>query len=295
MGIKHKSRIILSIAFITLCADKSATAANNHDHTTKLYRQHTNVSSKQGHIAHRKRCGKTPKIYKNSAELKNLNETQNKQVFRTGYIEFIGGVSVPKGYLNKEALPSKYKQSPLGGIAFGFKLSNHFYTDLSVMYRGKYKWSHFNDDPKAEGIDRNKIDNLSFLLNTRFILDENKCLKPYFLVGAGVAINKASDIISGKEKSSTNGIKYHERKFGKTIKSFTWQVGIGTFLEITQDIQLDLSYRFANLGKYQTSDVLTRGEVSLPFLGDGQKYSVHKPIKGRQKTHEFVAGFLFRL
>lgn len=245
-------------------------------------------------IVHQRRGWRKP-LTTEVALRKRSNDIANKVYSKTGYIEFMGGISIPYGYLNRNKLPNKYKRAPLGAIALGLQLNKYFSTDLSVLYRGKYKWSHFEDDTVSQGITRNKIDNLSFLLNGRLTIDKNKFFKPYFLIGAGVAINKTNDIIGGEEKIHNN-ISYHERWFGKTIKSFTWHIGVGTFLEITQNIQLDLSYRFSNLGKYETSDTLTSGEESLHPLDDTgmRSYTAKKPIKGKQKTHDCLIGLLFK-
>ena len=100
-------------------------------------------------------------------------------------------------------------------------------------------------------------------------------LVPYVGTGAGLAVNKISDItVTGNNASG--------RLEGSTKANFAWQVEGGIGIKLSETLMLDASYRYVDLGKFQSDlTILETGNEAL------------EPLKGDFKTHEVVLGLRY--
>ncbi|WP_339052018.1 outer membrane beta-barrel protein [Candidatus Lariskella endosymbiont of Epinotia ramella] len=82
--------------------------------------------------------------------------------------------------------------------------------------------------------------------------------KPYITASAGIARNSISynHLIESRDVNIT--------AFGKTRESFAWDVGVGLLTKVNNNLNIDLSFRYVDLGVASTSDkgtITASGEV----------------------------------
>lgn len=228
------------------------------------------------------------------AKTKNATNVPKKPLspqFETRYIKISGGWSKP---INSIQYPQygrkeKFNRALTGSAAFGLQLNRKFSIDVSATYS---QYSFF--DTSLGVVSSQKIDNVSFLLNGNLILYHGNIIEPYLTAGAGLAINKMGDFVTGITLTDINGNTHVLKQFGKIQRSFTWRAGFGIAFNISQNSKIDLSYRYSQLGKYSSSDVTNGGALASVPLETGQRlYSAILPLKVTQRAHNIMMGIIY--
>ena len=137
-----------------------------------------------------------------------------------------------------------------GSLAAGYDFSKR----LGVPVRTELEYAAFS---KAEGggdpwvdadddqfIQSNKIQTL--FVNVYYDINTGTRFTPW--VGAGLG----TGFIRTKGTYDMNEGVYRANTGSKTVTNFAWSIGLGLGYQITNNITLDASYRFADLGKVQT-------------------------------------------
>jgi len=151
------------------------------------------------------------------------------------------------------------KSSPLYGIGLGWQARSWLRFDGTIEYRGDALFVG-SDLSTAPGTNQYTADIKSWLgLVNAYIDMGNWCgFTPY--IGAGIGF--ASISVDGLRD---NGLSYGEDPnipsmaygAGKTTTNFAYAFYAGTSFDVTPQIALDLSYRWANLGDAQSGAVNT--------------------------------------
>jgi len=163
-----------------------------------------------------------------------------------------------------------------GSLAVGYDLSKK----LRVPVRGELEYAAFTK-AEVEGTvwnnikQSNKIQTL--FANVYYDIDTGTKFTPY--VGAGMG----AGFIRTEGGKADNG---WVSTGSKTITNFAWNIGLGLGYEVTNNIALDVGYRFADLGKAVTKwrDM----EWSWGGAGDGYKISTKRIYQ-----HQFSLGARF--
>lgn len=126
----------------------------------------------------------------------------------------------------------------MAGVALGYRYT-YFRAEL------EYTWREETNDTSGEIDARNHSDfqTMSYMLNVYADLTPYSMFTPYVMAGVGI----------------TN-IKYEFRSFGgQPMKyeedNFTWAVGGGLSAKLTNRINLDVGYRFLNMGEIEKASV----------------------------------------
>jgi len=114
------------------------------------------------------------------------------------------------------------------------------------------------------------------MINSYYDIVERANFIPYLMAGAGLAHNKAGNFVLS---SAETALKDEQN-------SFAWQVGAGVKYKINNRTFLDLGYKYVNLGKVKTSDVLWEPTITK---------TPQNVIKGKLKAHEVSLGMIFKL
>ena len=97
-----------------------------------------------------------------------------------------------------------------------------------------------DDAEKKDDGDKIKIENNSIMLNAYYDIDTGTKFTPYVGAGLGMARLKI------KEKSDEN--------WSKSSNEFAWQLGAGVSYAATDNVSVDLGYRYVDNGSFSWSD-----------------------------------------
>lgn len=167
----------------------------------------------------------------------------------------------------KEDYSKKPKGSPVYGVGFGYKFTDHLRSDVTITHRSNFKYSGKDEDGESES---QKISSTAIMLNAYYDIMQYKGFTPYVMAGAGMAYNKAGDFKQGD--ASTKGAQK---------SNAAWQVGLGTQYKISKNINLDAGYRYVSLGKITTTKEF-RDAGSAPVIDSAKT--------GKLRSHEILCG-----
>jgi len=147
---------------------------------------------------------------------------------------------------DSQSIGSEWDSTFGGSLAVGYDFSKK----LSIPVRAELEYAAFSK-AEAEGRmdiwDGQKIrqsNNIqSLFVNVYYDINTGTKFTPY--IGAGMG----TGFIRTKSYGDWNG---GETTDSKTVTNFAWNVGLGLGYQITNNIALDVGYRFADLGKVKT-------------------------------------------
>jgi opacity protein-like surface antigen len=161
-----------------------------------------------------------------------------------------------------------FDSSPLFGMGVGYQFNNWLRFDVTGEYRAN---SHFRSiqvdhstTPVQFADEYNASKNeILFLANGFIDLGTWWCVTPY--IGAGIGgsyntINSFTDIGNsvGLGVSSTTFADDHSKW------SFAWALYAGVAYQVTPSFAVDLSYRYVNLGSFQTGPAHAFDGTAIP-------------------------------
>ena len=150
-------------------------------------------------------------------------------------------------------ISNKSKFEFTGGLGGGYTFNEFFKTDLMLQYKqNKFK---AGSQYKASA----KVNTYDAMLNGYLTAHNDTIFTPYLLAGIGIGHNTA--------KTGTVKIK-------KT--NFIWNLGLGVEAKVADQVGVDLTYRFVDLGKLG-SKTAGGNKVKLKSL----------------KSNELVAGLVY--
>jgi opacity protein-like surface antigen len=95
-----------------------------------------------------------------------------------------------------------------------------------------------------------------FLANVYFDLGTWWCLTPFVGVGAGTAFHKTSALTDvGLNTGGTGGSAFGFTAADHTQWNFAWAVHAGVAYNVTNNVKIELAYRYLNMGSVDTSEV----------------------------------------
>lgn len=170
-------------------------------------------------------------------------------------------------------------------IGVGAKLSDFLRADITVSYRDNM--SEVGAYLDADGIPNkaaNELDNSAFQTsNLTTMLNiyvdpfslaglDTGAFSPYLQGGIGWARNKTKDL-----KFTNAGTI-----FGDTHNDFAWQIGAGVLYEITDNLKLDLSYHYIDMGEARASNSYNNGGTTLNLGNIDFDLQAHEVLLGLQ-------------
>lgn len=160
-------------------------------------------------------------------------------------------------------------------IGVGSPISRNMSFTIVGDYRPKFKVSAqdgtdiYSADLKSMGVRANVYYNWKDL----------GVASPYFTLGVGAVSNNLGKL------SFTDGVDDYE--YGKENKiNLMYQFGSGVDIHVTENVIVDIGYRFSNLGKFSTSTQRTD-------LSDGTVDPVDS-ISGKLQSHDIMLGIKYK-
>ena len=162
---------------------------------------------------------------------------------------------------------SAIKSSPLFGLGVGWRHSHWLRFDLTGEYRGDATFlAHdaYRNIGFGAGTNEYTADIQSWLgLANAYIDMGNWCgFTPYVGAGVGLAtlsVNGLKDV-----NNATNGVYYAA---DHTNTNFAWAVYAGTSYDVTPQVTLDLTYRYAQLGDAKSGVASDAWGNNPPYSG----------------------------
>lgn len=139
----------------------------------------------------------------------------------------------------------------------GYRPNDLFALDLSYNYRPNYQYNkNFAPDVNVQPTGRNRRANLSsqsaiasgYLFANGLNSLDLGAFDPYIGAGLGYAWNKM-----GNETSTNLASQSSEIIAGSLTHSLAWQMMLGSQVSLNKTLALDLGYRYANLGNFNSS------------------------------------------
>jgi opacity protein-like surface antigen len=173
--------------------------------------------------------------------------------------------------LNKEFYDSRTSGAFVGAVGLGYAINSKVRTDVSLSYRGAYRYSSTEQFGLRVS---QKISSTALMLSGYWSPMGNplRSVSPYFMGGAGLAVNKA-----GTYGNSQDYV------LGDKTGQFAWQIGAGLIHKASDRISVDLMYKYVDLGRIRTRDIMHNGATLK--ASDG--------VTGRLKAHEITIGIGF--
>ncbi|MCL1824466.1 MAG: outer membrane beta-barrel protein [Betaproteobacteria bacterium] len=173
---------------------------------------------------------------------------------RLGYGTLKGTFTgVAPGY-EDEKIGSQSKGAAILGLAVGYDFKRQFSlpirAELEYAYLGRASKTYYTDRGEYGGLQALKmtLGGSTLFANTYFDLHNDSAFTPYVSVGLGYSFVSAKGKFSFPEYSGVTVAQFKE----KTSTNFAWNLGIGAAWKLTDNIALDMGYRYANLGKAKT-------------------------------------------
>ncbi len=164
------------------------------------------------------------------------------------------------------------KESIIYGIGAGYGFNDYVRADFTISRMHNFKFNH--NVMLDSGLARIKqdINSTQLLVNGYFDIINCYNFTPYVGAGLGVAYNQAKDY-----KNVTSGIIQK----GGHKTNFAWNLGAGLSYKFTQNIAMDLSYKYHDLGKIKSSQ--------NALFADGTPFT-STAVKSRLKAHAVTLG-----
>lgn len=139
-----------------------------------------------------------------------------------------------------QTVDSKFK--PMYNVGVGYKFNDNFRSDVNLQLSNSK--SSFVKGKSTVGV-----------VNSYYDFKNDSIFTPYVTAGVGIA-KHTSKTSTSKLKSPTN---------------FAWNAGLGSKINMTSNIDLDVSYKYASLGK------------------------ILKTAKTKAHAHQVAAGVIFNM
>ena len=164
-------------------------------------------------------------------------------------------------------------------VGFDFsKISNvNARAELEYTYKDKAKFSSsidkvtFEADGNSETIDApegissffiNELRTQSLMLNAYYDFKNTSKFTPYVSVGAGVTRVKNTQTLNPQFSEEAN------LGLSDTSNSFTWSAGAGVAYKVTENVALDLAYRYVDAGEVEFKNNIDLENAKLKSTAD---------------------------
>jgi len=159
-----------------------------------------------------------------------------------------------------------------GGGGIGYYFHDLLRADFNVSYRKEEVRIKNRSTSDFKG-----ASNISYMWNLYLNLtDKEDRFVPYLTAGLGYGTNKLN------QNSYTDGLLTYTPSGSKS--GFVWNTGVGGLLRVTNNVFMDVYYRYIDLGK-------VTGNTTVTGVGSPKVY----PLSRDLQAHELGLGIMIRL
>lgn len=163
-------------------------------------------------------------------------------------------IFIPPFYNNYDG-SSIYDTEALGGIFMGAQ------TDINSVWAWQYGVSYYqNSSFQAHGVVNQfgdpafanlnyyyQIQSRRYLVETKILATVKQSLHPYVDLGVGQSVNKSYNY--NEQAITSDAVPMSQPFANRTMRNFTYLIGLGVDVDITQHVRLGAGYRYVDLGK----------------------------------------------
>lgn len=189
------------------------------------------------------------------------------------YLRLDSGYSFSQD-MDKDIGSNDADSSAIVGLGVGYHFNEHIRADATVGYRGWYKVSAATTVLGATLSGDADINSTVGLINAYYDIGRFDRFTPYVGGGLGFARNHV-----GSTDLALGGVGVGNID-SNTNTDFAWQLSAGTAINIAHGVDLDIGYRYLDMGTAKTSDSATVG--GTPLTG--------ATLKGNLQASEIQAG-----
>lgn len=187
---------------------------------------------------------------------------------------------------------SRLKDNDLGsGDTFGLSLGKYinidgnFRLELEILNRDGYKFNSTRIGSSQFGL-RGDIESSSVFINALYDFNafsfNDKAITPYIGVGVGTSRNKFDQVKAFENNTQTSFLNNDN-----SSSEFAFKISAGMVMSLTENMSLDISYQYANLGDFESSSTYTD-------LDDNSINTLDKPYQGGEiEIQEVMIGLRF--
>lgn len=139
-----------------------------------------------------------------------------------------------------------------GGLGFGMHVNKYIRTEIEYLYRSNFE---YDKKPTNTGIANahQELKTQSLMAHIFYDFQNNTRLTPFVFAGAGIAYHRTD------ADANLNVAPFFTYKGSESDTKFAWDLGIGAGYAITDNINIDLSYRYSCLGEAEWVNNRTDG------------------------------------
>jgi opacity protein-like surface antigen len=175
----------------------------------------------------------------------------------------------------------EFDSSPFIGFGVGWVRSDRFRFDITGEYRAKASFHGLDKNNTAST--SNEYDGLKsdwlFLANAYWDLGTHRGFTPY--IGAGIGVDEITLDNFTDTNENTGGFHWAGRN---SEWNLAWALHAGFAYDLTEDLKLDMGYRFTYLGDGKTGTFQTYDGTTSPgplTLEDITSHDVHVGLRWR--------------
>jgi opacity protein-like surface antigen len=205
-----------------------------------------------------------------SAEKKSANHSDDY------YAKLEAGVAMPDRNLRTDWGRIRTRNGFVGGLGAGYQISEFFRTDLMLQLRELR--TRRTDFPRnlaeAPGFSGSaRINAFTAMLNGYVDGHNDTIFTPYLMAGVGVSRTEARATVSNAAGSASGRARR---------TTLAWNVGAGAQAKVSDQVSVDLSYRYVSLGRLgRTRALAAPASSAVNFNRD-------------LRTQEIVAGLIWQ-
>jgi len=123
-------------------------------------------------------------------------------------------------------------------------------------------------------------------------LRNTSIFSPYIMAGAGIYINTITDLKLISVPALDSNVSTTDFLFNNSIPNFAWQAGVGNIFNLTNNLKIDIIYRFLDRGSAKSKDAF----VSVPNgpFSIGTFDSEARATFKRLYSHQIMIGAIIR-
>ena len=153
------------------------------------------------------------------------------------------------------------------GSAFGFSvgkyLTDSFRLELEATKRTGYQYNTTAISPPNILISKGKIDTQTVFSSGFYdfqpFVVRDRTITPYLGGGVGISRNTMGRVLVNN--AGTNGIIS-----GNTTNKFAYKLFAGTSVSLTEQLSIDVSYQYVNLGEFKSGNYHDMGAAAFNYL-----------------------------
>lgn len=170
------------------------------------------------------------------------------------------------GYVKSYLKTRNFQTLAYGGFA-GYKFNQFLRADVNGQIR-EFQYGATEDRTKFS----QKIRNYTLFVNGYVSLPTETVFTPYATIGIGYSHNQNGSL---EAISSSPDVNFNAP--GKDTNNFAWNIGLGTRLKLYESFDLDVGYRYVDLGDVKTDSTAS---VASSISAASQKLRIHQGMLG---------------